>query len=105
MAMERVAMRGRRFPILQVGDTVSIFKKRKVVGDKEFMEHFKACKHKVESISENFGHKFYMLSDRKEYIRKRYRGNDKLNSHLKGKRIIFFEGDGNRKNNSRASFI
>ena len=47
MAMEMVAIRGRKFPILQVGGTVRILKKKKVVGDKEFMEQFKACKHKV----------------------------------------------------------
>ena len=68
-AMEMVAIRGRKFPILQVGDTVRILKKKKVVGDKEFMEQFKAGKHKIENISENFGQKFYMLSDKQEYIR------------------------------------
>ena len=51
MAMERVAIRGRRFPILQVGDIVRFLKNKKL-GDKEFMEQFKAGKHKVESISE-----------------------------------------------------
>ena len=65
MGMEMVAIRGRKFPILDVGDTVRILKKKKVVGDKEFTEQFKAGKHKVESISENFGQKFYMLSVRK----------------------------------------
>ncbi len=44
-------------------------KKKKVVGDKEFMEQFKAGKHTVESISDNVGHKFYLLSDKREYIR------------------------------------
>jgi hypothetical protein len=68
-AMEMVAIRGRKFPILQVGDTVRILKKKKVVGDKEFMEQFKQGKHKVESISENVGQKFYMLSDKREHIR------------------------------------
>jgi hypothetical protein len=33
------------------------------------MEQVKPGNHKVESISENVGQKFYMLSDRKEYIR------------------------------------
>ena len=69
MAMEMVAIRGRKSPILQVGDIVIILKKKKVVGDKEFMEQFKAGKHTVESISENFGQKFYLLSDKREYIR------------------------------------
>ena len=69
MGMEMVAIRGRKFPILQVGDTVRIRKKKKVVGDKEFMEQFKVGKHKVESISVDFGQKFYMLSDKREYIR------------------------------------
>ena len=69
MAMEMVAIRGRKFPILQVGDTVRILKKKKVVGDKEFMEQFKPGKHKVESISENVGQEFYALSAKREYIR------------------------------------
>jgi hypothetical protein len=33
------------------------------------MEQFKVGKLKVESISENFGQKFYMISNRKEYVR------------------------------------
>ena len=69
MAMEMVAIRGRKSAILQVGDTVRIFKKKKVVGDKEFMEQFKAGKHKLESTSKIVGQKFYMLSDKREYIR------------------------------------
>ena len=48
---------------------IGILKKKKVVGDKEFMEQFKAGKHKVESVSANVGQKFYMLSDKREYIR------------------------------------
>ena len=69
MAMEMVAIRGRTFPILQVGDIVIILKKKKVVGDKEFMEQFKVGKQTVESISDNFGQNFYMLSDKREYTR------------------------------------
>ena len=42
IAMEMVASLGRRFPILRVGDTVRILMKKKVVGDKEFMEQFKS---------------------------------------------------------------
>jgi hypothetical protein len=66
--MEMAATFGKKFPILQVGDTVRTLKKNKL-GDKDFMDKFKPGKHKVERISENFGQKFYMLSDRKEYIR------------------------------------
>ncbi len=33
-----------------------------MVDDKEFMEQFEAGKHTVESISDNFGQKFYVLS-------------------------------------------
>ena len=69
MAMELVARRGRKFPILNIGDTVKVLRKHKAVGDKEFMDQFKKGEHTVESISENFGHKFYKLSDGKEYIR------------------------------------
>ena len=39
-----------------------------MVGDKEWMDQFKKGEHTVESISENFGQKFYKLSDGKEYI-------------------------------------
>ncbi len=68
MAMEMVAIRGRRFPNLQVGDTVRILKKKKL-GDDEFMEQFNAGKHTVVSTSENVGQKFHLLSDKREYIR------------------------------------
>ncbi len=44
--MEMVATHGRKFPVLQVGDTVRIFKKKKL-GDKDFMDKFRPGKHKV----------------------------------------------------------
>ena len=59
MAMEMVAIKGRRFPVLQIGDIVRILKKKKTVGDKGFMEQFKRGEHTVEGITGNFGHKFY----------------------------------------------
>ncbi len=43
--------------------------KKKKLGDKEFMDKFKPGKHKGERVSENFGQKFHMLSDKREYIR------------------------------------
>ena len=46
-----------------------ILRKKKAVGDKEFMSQFKAGEHTLESVSENFGQKFYKLSDGREYIR------------------------------------
>ena len=67
--MEIEATRGRKYPILRVGDTVRILRKRKQVGEKETMENFKPGEHKVASISENFKHKFYKLTDGREYIR------------------------------------
>ena len=67
--MELVARSGRRFPTIAIGDTVRILRKIKKVGDREFMSKFKTGDHTVESISENFGQKFYKLSDGKEYIR------------------------------------
>ena len=67
--MELVARSGRRFPTLMVGDVVRILRKIKKVGDREFLSRFKTGEHTVESISENFGQKFYKLSDGKEYIR------------------------------------
>ena len=69
MAMELVARQGRRFPILRVGDKVKILRKKKVVGDKEWMSNFRDGEHTVASISENFGQKFYKLTDGREYIR------------------------------------
>ena len=51
MAMELVARRGRRFPILQIGDVVRILKKKKVVGDKNPWTNSKQEKHKRESIN------------------------------------------------------
>ena len=69
MAMEMVAIRGRKYPILQTGDIVRILRKKKTVGDEEFMDQFTRGEHTVESISENFGQKLYKLSDGKEYIR------------------------------------
>ena len=41
IAVEIAATRGRRYPILRVGDTVRILRKKKQVGDKEFMSNFK----------------------------------------------------------------
>jgi hypothetical protein len=67
--MELVARSGRRFPTIAIGDTVRILRKIKKVGDREFLSRFKTGEHTVESISENFGQKFYKLSDGKEYIR------------------------------------
>ncbi len=68
VVMEMAATFGRKFTVLQVGDTVRTLKKNKL-GEKDCMDKFKPGKHKVESISEHFGQTFYMLSDRKEYIR------------------------------------
>ena len=69
MAMELVARRGRRFPILNIGDIVRTLKKKEAARDKEWMEQFKKGEHTVESISENVGQKFYKLGDTKEHIR------------------------------------
>ena len=69
IAMEIAAIRGRRYPILRVCDTVRILRKKKQVGDKEFMSNFKEGDHNVASISETMGHMFYRLTDVREYIR------------------------------------
>ena len=68
-AMELVAIRGRKFPPLRIDDKVKLLRKKKAVGDKEWMSNFKAGEHTVVSISENLGQKFYKLSDGREYIR------------------------------------
>ena len=67
--MELVARSGRRFPTIAIGDTVRILRKIKKVGDREFLTRFKNGEFTLESISVNFGQKFYKLSDGKEYIR------------------------------------
>ena len=66
--MELVAKSGVRFPPLRVGDTVRMLKKKKL-GLKEYQDPFKPGRPTVESISEQFGQKYYMLSDRREYVR------------------------------------
>ncbi len=45
LAMELVARRGRRFPVLSIGDVVNILKKKRAVGDKEFMDQIKRRAH------------------------------------------------------------
>ncbi len=62
--IEMAATHGRKFPILQVGIVRTL--KKKKLGEKDFMD---AGRHKVESISEKIVQKFYMLSDKREYIR------------------------------------
>ena len=69
IAMEMTATKGGRCPPLTVGDTVRILRKKKQAGDKEWMSNFKPGNRTVESVSENFGQKFYVLSDGIEYIR------------------------------------
>ncbi len=66
--MELKAKTGRVYPTIEVGDKVRVIRK-KILGDKEFVGNFRPDKPTVESISENFGQKFYKLSDGREYIR------------------------------------
>ena len=66
--MELAAKSGIKFPPLRVGDTVRMLKKKKL-GLKEFQDPFKPGRPKVESISEQFGQRYYTLSDNREYIR------------------------------------
>ena len=66
--MELKAKTGRVYPTIEEGDKVRIIRK-KVLGDKEFVGDFRWDTRTVESISENFGQKFYKLSDGREYIR------------------------------------
>jgi hypothetical protein len=47
---------------------VRILRKKNTIGEKEFMDNFKPREHTVESISENFGQKFYKLSNGKELL-------------------------------------
>ena len=67
-SMELRAKRGRKYPDIEVGDRVRVIRK-KILGDKEYTGNFRQGINTVESISENFGHKFYKLDDRREYIR------------------------------------
>ena len=61
------ARRGVKFPELQVGDSVRILKTKKL-GDKENTGPFRKNSFKIDSISQNFGTKFYKISGI-EYIR------------------------------------
>ena len=67
--MEIAATRGRQFPTLVVGDTVRILRKKKAVGDKEYVSNFKEGERKVANVSENLGHKFHKSTDGREYVR------------------------------------
>ena len=68
-AMELAATHGVKFPPpLRVGDTVRMLLKKKL-GHKEFQDAFKPGKQTVVEITENFGQKYYKLSDNREYIR------------------------------------
>jgi hypothetical protein len=66
--MELAATSGVKIPTLRVGDTVRMLKKKKL-GLKEFQDAFKLGKQTVVEITENFGQKYYKLSDNREYIR------------------------------------
>jgi hypothetical protein len=66
--MELKAKTGRVYPPIEVGDRVRIIRK-KVLGDKEFVGNFRWDTRTVVSVSENFGQKFYKISDGREYIR------------------------------------
>ena len=66
--IELAATQGVKFPPLRVGDTVRMLLKKKL-GHKEFQDAFKPGKQTVVSISESFGQKFYLLSDKREYVR------------------------------------
>ncbi len=69
MAMEMVAIRERKYPILQIGDVVRILRNKKTVGDQECMDQFKRGEHTLEIKSENVGQNCYKLSDGNEYVR------------------------------------
>ena len=66
--IELAATSGIKYPPLKVGDTVRMLNKKKL-GLKEFQDAFKPGKQKVINISENLGQKFFMLSDKREYVR------------------------------------
>jgi len=66
--MELKAKTGRVYPAIEVGDKVRIIRK-KILGDKEFVGNFRWDTRTVVSISDNFGQKFYKISDGREYIR------------------------------------
>ena len=66
--MKMKARRSRKYPEINVGDTVRVLR-QKSLGDKEFVGAIRLSRHKVESISTNFGQQFYHLDDRREYIR------------------------------------
>ncbi len=66
-AMELAATHGVKYPPLRVGDTVRMLLKKKL-GHKEFQDAFKPGKQRVVELSDNFGQKYYRLSDKCEYM-------------------------------------
>lgn len=67
-SMELRAKMGRKYPEIEVGDTVRVIRKKTLV-DKEHVGNFREGAWEVTSISVNFGQKFYKIGDRREYIR------------------------------------
>ncbi len=67
-SLELKATTGKQFPPLEIGDKVKVLRKKKL-GEKEHIGNLRKSNLEVVSISENFGQKFYKLSDSHEYIR------------------------------------
>ena len=60
LALEMKAKRGRKYPELQVGDTVRILRNKKL-GEKENVAPFRKGRFNVDAITENFGRKCYLI--------------------------------------------
>jgi hypothetical protein len=65
--LELRAKKNRKYPALNIGDQVKIARKKKV-NEKERTSFWSAISYPVESISEEFGQKYYTV-DSKQYIR------------------------------------
>ena len=67
--MELRAKHNRKYPPLNVGDTVQIMRKKKN-NEKERTSHWSAASFKVSEINEQFGQKYYKVEGMvRDYIR------------------------------------
>ena len=60
----------RKYPTIEVGDYVRTFQRKQTQNKKENVSNWSEDKYKVESISTNFGQKYYHLEDlEREFLR------------------------------------
>jgi hypothetical protein len=68
MNMELKAKRGRKYELIDVGDFVKVFKKKKP-GVKQQVSYWSEEKHEIISIEEAHGQKFYKIAGQRPLLR------------------------------------